>query len=875
MPNKSQRFSYRSLDELKDDISRRQLDLPISDDFSVLARPLQYGRLNVPNRMAVQPMEGCDAAADGSPTDLTVRRYRRFAAGGAGMIWFEACAVVPEGRANPRQLRLHEDNLEAFATMVRAVRAAAQESVGQRPALVLQLTHSGRYSRPGAVPAPIIAHHSPVLDPRHNLPGDYPLITDEQLDELQEQYVKAALLAERAGFDAVDIKSCHRYLLSELLASFTRQGRYGGSFENRTRMLRQTAARVRQALGDRVEVTCRINAYDAIPHPYGWGVDKDDARKYDLTEPLRLMGDLAADGMGGINITIANPYFNPYVNRPADWMIADWPDPPEHPLEGVARLMRVVRDVQRAFGKLPVVGSGYSWLRQYYPYFAAGAVEQGWASMAGLGRGALAYPDFAKDILQHGGMDARKVCVACSSCTQIMRDGGTSGCVIRDREVYGPIYRAGRDLDPRRMRELAAGCRGCADAMCTAACPAGVDVPGFLGALADGDERRAYEILTSSNVLPEICGWVCPVEVQCQGACIQNQLAGQGVPIARLQRYLAARAVREGWAALSVPPKWSGRTVAIVGTGPAGMSAAADLLRRGHRVVMFDRASAPGGKLAGVIPPGRLDPKRTAAEIAALFAKVPSDRLTWRYGTALGQGMTLDDLAGQGYDAIILAFGLGNGVGLDGRDRPEGVMDAEAFLEHMNRNADHLCSDRVAVIGGGNTAIDAAICASRRGAGDVYLVYRRSYGQMPAWPAQRDEALRVGVHLLALCQPEGYVTDAAGRLEGVRIVRTELGEPDASGRRRPVETPEGRFVLKVSLALEATGQRMDKAAAEALCGIEMSAKGLIKVDPTTFRTSRAGVWAAGDAVNGGATVVQALAEGKKAAADINNFWLTG
>ncbi len=390
-------------------------------------------------------MEGCDCEPDGSPGELTVRKYRRFGTGGAGMIWWEACATVPQAKANPRQLCLHKGNVASFAEMVRLTRRAATESVGYEPICVLQLTHSGRYSRPVAEPAPIIAHHSSVLDAAHGLGADYPLITDEQLDELQEAYVAQAVLAAEAGFDAVDIKACHRYLLSELLASFTRQNsRYGGSYANRTRMLLDTGRRVREAVGSAVEVTCRLNAYDAIEYPYGWGVAKRDAGKVDLAEPIRLIGQLRDAGFSGVNITIGNPYWNPHINRPADMMIAGWPDPPEGPIVGLIRIIEVVRDLQKSYPDFPIIGSGYSWLRQYAAEVGAGLVRDGWTTMVGLGREALAYPDFAKDIVQTGRLDPDKVCVACSSCSQIMRDGGQSGCVVRDSEKYGPIFRAGR-----------------------------------------------------------------------------------------------------------------------------------------------------------------------------------------------------------------------------------------------------------------------------------------------------------------------------------------------------------------------------------------------------------------------------------------------
>ncbi|MFP3937981.1 MAG: FAD-dependent oxidoreductase [Phycisphaerae bacterium] len=876
--NPDRRFHYRSLQELTGEIARRGYDLPASDDVSILASPVAFGRLEVPNRLAVQPMEGCDGTPDGEPTDLTIRKYNRFAAGGAGLIWWEATAVVPEGRANPRQLWLNDKSAAAFAEMVRQARSAARDRLAREPVCVVQLTHSGRYSRPDGKPEPIIAHHSPVLDPTHNLPPDYPLITDEQLDALQQSYVKAAELAAEVGFDAVDIKSCHRYLISELLASHTREdSRYGGSYENRTRFLRETVAKVREAVGDRVEVTCRLNVYDAIEHPYGWGVSPGSADKAgsappaaDLSEPLGLLGELEELGFGGVNATAGNPYFNPHVNRPADWMISQWPDPPEDPLTGVDRMVRLVREVQQNRPELTVIGSGFSWLRHYVPQFAAAAVDRGWMSVVGLGRGALAYPDFAVDIIENGEMDRHKVCVACSSCTQMMRDGQVSGCVVRDSEVYAPIYRQGRRQSSEKLRELAERCRRCVDPMCATRCPAGVDIPAFLGALADGDEREAYEILRDRNPLPGICGAVCPVEVQCESACICNFIDDGPVPIGEIQRNLSRKAVQNGWAKLEVPPATTGRRVAIIGAGPAGLSAAIELLRLGHAVTIFDAAGEPGGKLAGVIPHSRLGMEESRAEIEAIFASVGQDRIEWRLGRRLGADMTLDDILAEGFDAAVLAFGLG---GWEAReDRPEGVMEANAFLSQLNRHPDHRCPQRVAVIGGGNTAVDAAVTARRRGAEDAYLLYRRSIDQMPAWPGERSELLASGVHLLLLCRPDGYVTDDVGRLTGLKIVRTELSEPDESGRRTPVDVPDSEFTLHVDMVVEATGQRgpspRDETVRQALGGVELTDKGLIRVESETMATSREGVWAAGDAINGGTTVVQAVAEGRCAARDI-------
>ncbi len=442
-----ERFHYKSSDELLARARELGAELPFGEDLSVLAGPIRIGPRTAPNRLALHPMEGCDCELDGSPGELTRRRSLRQAAGGAGLIWMEACAVVPEGRANPRQMMLTEANADRFARLIEEMRAAARDSMGPAhdPVLILQLTHAGRYSRPGERPAPVLAHHSPALDASRSLSPDHPLITDEELGRLQDAFVRSAGLAARVGFDGVDVKACHGYLLGGLLAAFTRAGsRYGGpQFENRTRMLRETHARVAAELPGLI-AACRLNMYDAMPHPYGWGTDRDDASRPDLTEPLRLAGILEEQGCPCINITVGNPYYHPHYNRPFDAPTVGEPPPPEHPLVGVDRMLQIARRLQEARPGMVVIGTGYSYLRGFMPQVAAGVLAAGWAQMVGAGRLGLAYPDFPRDVLRTGALDPQKVCVSCSRCTQLMRDGMPSGCVVRDREVYGPLYREGR-----------------------------------------------------------------------------------------------------------------------------------------------------------------------------------------------------------------------------------------------------------------------------------------------------------------------------------------------------------------------------------------------------------------------------------------------
>lgn len=437
-------FRFKTLEELRAKIAELGLNLPLDDDLSPLAAPVKIGALTAPNALIVHPMEGCDGASDGQPDALTIRRYERFAAGGCGLLWFEATAVVAEGRANPRQLLMVKENLESFRALLARTLDVARQANGPdfRPVTILQLTHSGRYARPVDATAPIIAHHDGVLDKVYNIPADHPLISDDELDRLQDRYVEAARLAKEAGFDGVDIKSCHRYLLSELLAAHTRPGRYGGSFENRTRFLLSVINRV-QAEAPGIMVTTRLNVYDGHPYPWGWGVSRESQKIPDLSEPLRLVRLLAERGLRMINVSAGNPYFTPHINRPFDVPIVGGKVVEEHPLEGVARIIDQARQVQELLPDRVIIGSGYSWLRQFLGHVAAAALRRRWATMIGLGRGAFAYPDFARDLLK-GALDPKKCCITCSRCTQIMRDHGPTGCVIRDREVYGPIYAEGR-----------------------------------------------------------------------------------------------------------------------------------------------------------------------------------------------------------------------------------------------------------------------------------------------------------------------------------------------------------------------------------------------------------------------------------------------
>ncbi len=436
------RFHYKNLDELKEDMTRMGLDIPVSADVAVLSRPIALGERTIPNRLAINPMEGCDGTPEGRPSGLTRRRYRRFGGSGAGLVWYEATAVVNEGRANPRQLQINEETRGDIAATLEELRGAASAAGHGRPYSVLQLTHSGRYSRPGSTPAPVVAARNPFLDARF---PEVRVISDEELEQLEEKFVSAAQAAAEAGFDAVDVKACHGYLLAELLSAHTREGRYGGSFENRTRLLCSIVDKIRDRLGEKITLAVRLGVYEQAPHPYAWGADKDDYHRPDYAEPARLVKLLWEKGVKLFGISAGNPYFNPHLTRPYDKGVYL---PPVHPLEGVHLLLRAAQAMQAAAPEAVIMGAGLSWLRQFSPNVAAGCVEQGWLKIAGFGRLSIAYPDFAADLLKAGALDPKKTCLACSQCTTIMRDGGCAGCVPRDKEVYLPIYKKGREGKP-------------------------------------------------------------------------------------------------------------------------------------------------------------------------------------------------------------------------------------------------------------------------------------------------------------------------------------------------------------------------------------------------------------------------------------------
>ncbi len=437
------KFDIDSLKTLKTKCEELNIDIPITESTEsvsrILAQAIIIGNRKSPNRCMIHPMEGFDSAPDGSPSELSYRRYKRWAQGGAGIIWFEATSVVPEGRSNPRQFWIHSKNIDEFAKLLETVKKLAIEKYGQNhePICVLQLTHSGRYSNPNGTRQPIIAYHDKFLDPAIGIDENYPVVDDDYLSHLEDKFAQSADFARQAGFDAVDIKSCHRYLINELLAAKIRKGSYGGSFENRTRFLLNVIDKTNDVLKGQTDIYIRLGCFDGMPSPFGWASNSDEKPSPDLNEVLKLLELLQERNVSLISVTAGNPYYSPHINRPYTRGLKGTQPPEEHPLIGVARLLKLAKHVKQAVkDKMIISSAGYSWLRQFAGFAMAGTISQQWADIVGAGRLSFAYPNWPEDLIQRGILDKQKICITCSLCTALMRQGGPTGCVVRDNDIY-------------------------------------------------------------------------------------------------------------------------------------------------------------------------------------------------------------------------------------------------------------------------------------------------------------------------------------------------------------------------------------------------------------------------------------------------------
>ncbi|MFM7207393.1 MAG: NADH:flavin oxidoreductase [Planctomycetaceae bacterium] len=452
---------FRTVGDLRSHLATLDAPIPLDDEprsaaaGSPLAEPLVLGGRTVGNRWCIHPMEGWDGSPEGAPTDILLRRWRHFGASGAKLIWGgEAVAVMNEGRANPNQLCAPACGRAGFAALLAEVRSAHRQAFGRDDDLVvaLQLTHSGRFSKPvtsGRIPR--IAYHHPLLDARHGVdPADVAcVLTDDDVERLIDAYVAAAQDADAAGFDMVDLKACHGYLVHEFLSARRRPGRFGGDFAGRTRLLVTLIERVR-AECPRLLIGVRLSLFDvvpwhmvnghgepfscgdALPYDCGFGVNERNPLTFDLDEPIALLEMLRDLGVRAANLTAGSPYTVPHIQRPAAFPPSDGYPPPEDPLVGVWRQIDACRQAKAAVPDLPLVGSGYTYLQDYLVHAAQAVVARGWIDSVGLGRMVLSYPALPADALAGAPLARGSICRTFSDCTTAPRHGLRSGCYPLD-----------------------------------------------------------------------------------------------------------------------------------------------------------------------------------------------------------------------------------------------------------------------------------------------------------------------------------------------------------------------------------------------------------------------------------------------------------
>ncbi len=445
-------------------------DAPLAQPITV---PLgSAGSRTVGNRLAILPMEGWDATPDGRPTEHVIRRWDRFGASGAKLIWGgEAVAVREDGRANPNQLRIGPDTVDDIATLRAGLVDRHRERFGTTDDLVvgLQLTHSGRFARPAGELAPLIAYAHPWLDRRVDATAEN-IVSDDDLDRLSELFVSAAELARHAGFDFVDVKSCHGYLLHELLSAVDRPGPYGGDFEGRTRFLRRTIEAIRRRVPD-LGIGVRLSIFDLVPfsagpdgtgvpegpgdYPYAFGGD-GTGLGIDLDEASRLVELLADLDVGLMCITASSPYYCPHAQRPAYFPPSDGYLPPNDPLVDVARMIDATAALKARHPDMVMVGSGYSYLQDWLPNVAQSEVRNGRVDLVGIGRMALSYHDLPADILSGTEIDRRRICRTFSDCTTGPRNGLISGCYPID-DYYKSMPIRAEVAKAKRAAEAARG----------------------------------------------------------------------------------------------------------------------------------------------------------------------------------------------------------------------------------------------------------------------------------------------------------------------------------------------------------------------------------------------------------------------------------
>ncbi len=811
---KYQPFYLESLESLETEIARVGVEIPLSSGFAPLFQPLDILGKRIPNRFCAQPISGRDANPDGSPSNLTARRYMRYAQGGFGLIWFEATGAIRH--PSDSKLVLNKSTFPKFQCLVSDLRREAKND----PVIVLQLL-SG-------------------------FEGNADDLNDSQIDALRDSLIEAASLAAEAGFDGVDVASTSQSLAGKLLSAVHRPGRYGGSLENRSRFLLEVLGGIRKC-SPMLLLATRLCAYSGVRD--GFGVSRSDYRKTDLTEPLQLVEALEKIGLRLLNITSASPNLRGVPTERSCHPLNDYDEPDEHPLTTLERQLHLAKGLHFSGSSLVCIASGFSWLRQFTVNVSAAAIESGWISMAGLGRGALAYPEAPNSILTHGQMESSLTCMRCTACSLLYNESEPVGCVIRDAGTYASFYQSLRRFDVDQLHAGASRCHFCESAPCISADPTRTDIPAFIRAFLDGDESKAYELIRKTNPLPELTSQLSPAWLENEGACIETTLTGKAVPIRDLQYSIAWRARQNGMTGIRLPKTSSGRKVAVVGGGPTGIAAASRLIELGHAVDLLEQSERIGGTPSRVIPVSRLASSRD--EIEALLAPaIAALRLKVSTRQNLGTSIALEELL-QNNDAVLLAIGVWKEASLN--QRCTGVMSGLDFLEASKNGALTTMPSRVAILAGGDSAMDSAQVAQALGAREIFVLFAGPRSEMH-WHMPESWFATPGVHAMMEWQPLGYSSDAAGRVTSIQVRHTQLG----------VESS-----LAIDFVIEAMGLSADL---ESLGKLDLA--NLVQNSNST-RTQHDRLYAAGGMRNGGASVGACVADGLAAAEAIHHDLTVG
>lgn len=781
--------------------------------YPYLFSPLKIRDCVLPNRIMSTAAVFRLAAEDGHVTKEITERYQRMAKGGLGAIVVEAAVVLPS--RSSFNLRVSDDTfMPELKEFVKAIREVNPEvKIGLQNIHFLKVARSGWRQK--------------VED-----------LSPEDIAAIPAMFAGGAARTKEAGFDWVEIHMAHFTTLASFLSLVNkRTDEYGGDFEGRMRLPLQVVRAVREAVGD---------------YPVGLRMNGEEFTKEGntLLQTARIACRLAAEGVD-------------YISVSAGERFEDAPPPPENfpPFAGTGYsgyrmsprwwnvdgvqvyLAEGIRKALRKEGyAIPVVTAG----KIRMPDLAEEILREERADIIGMARTILADPDWP--IKARDGRDDEIVkCAACGWCSESDERYETVLCIQWPKGV----------LNAPEPWLFSPPCR--------VACPAGVDVRTYIDLIGQGEFERALEVVEDKIPLPGVIGRVCPRP--CETQCNRANLDG-AVAIDALKRYVADTVAARGTRQVTIPPRTKKERVAIIGAGPAGLSAAAYLAKLGYATTIFEAGPVAGGMLAWGIPEYRLPRDVLRDEIS----QVQGLGVEIKLNSPIGQGgLTLADLRAQGYSAIFLGVGAQGSSPLDipGTETTQ-VVDGAAWLKDANLGNPVPTGNKVVVIGGGNVAMDAARTALRQGATSVTVVYRRTGEEMPAIRSEVEEAEREGIQFRYLSAPQKVVLSDQGACVGLECLQTTLGDPDASGRRSPVPVAGSEFVVDADLVIAAVGQTVD---ASFLAGesAERNPNGTLKVDPVTLATSTPGLFAGGDVVTGPATVVEAMAAGRRAALAIDCY----